>query len=105
MCTTCNGKGLAVANWDGSPPDYAVCLCPMGVQMRTDVNGGKQTGFALWQVWAYTNQVDPSRIFLLEEVLTPAELAARGLVAAQQQGGHSREAALLAAGKTRRVKL
>lgn len=103
-CEHCADIGIIRVPWSDAPADFAVCLCPSGVTMRRTRNANKDTGFALWQAWAAQQQVDPSRLFLLEEVLTPAELAERGFnrpgVAAV-----TREAALLAAGKGKRLKL
>jgi hypothetical protein len=77
MCQHCAGKGLVRINYrDGSLPDFGVCLCAMGQQMRTPVNAGKDTGFALWQVWASREGIEDSRIFWLEELLEPGEIAA-----------------------------
>jgi hypothetical protein len=77
-CDVCHGKGLVTLNWADAEPDYALCLCPVGLDMRGEVGPGKRQPFALWQVWAARAQVDPSRIVLLEEALTPSELQACG---------------------------
>lgn len=75
---------------------FAVCLCEVGQSLRRGENNGRRT-VSLWRVWCAREQVDPSRVFLLEEVFSAEELAAAGLrrVAAPL----SREAALLAAGR------
>jgi hypothetical protein len=101
-CQSCGDVGIVRVPWSNAPDDFAVCLCKAGHQMRDETNAGKPTGYALWQVWAYREQIDPSRLFLLEEILTPEELAARGFTVTPAV--MSREAALLNAGK-RRAKL
>lgn len=105
MCDVCEGKGLVVLNWSDAPQDYAICLCSVGMQMRVTRNAGRETGYALWQVWAAREQVDPSRIVKLEDVATAEEMAALGLSKPADVGGMDREARLLAAGKSRRAKL
>jgi hypothetical protein len=76
MCEHCGGKGIVRINYrDGSLPDFGVCLCAMGQQMRTPVNAGKDTGFALWQVWASRECIEDSRILWIEELLDRQELA------------------------------
>lgn len=94
ICRVCANKGITAVPWLDAPDDYALCLCTIGLDMRREVHG-----YALWQVWASREGVDPSRIFLLEEILTPAELRAWGLTVPAQQAETGREAALLAAGK------
>lgn len=105
-CPCCGDLGMIRVPWSDAPDDYAICLCSVGFDLRCETNAGKAVGYALWQVWAARNQVQPSRIFLMEEVLTPAELAERGFhgggLQAQDQ---DREAALLAAGRSKRGKL
>jgi hypothetical protein len=39
------------------------------------MNAGKHTGIFGWQVWAAREQVDPSRVFLIEELLDDDEMA------------------------------
>lgn len=102
MCPHCGDKGMIRVPWSDAPDDFAICLCAVGMLMRDDRNAGKRTGYALWQVWAYREQIDPSRVFLIEEILTPAELLERGFGAVPVA---NREAALLAAGKSKRAKL
>jgi hypothetical protein len=102
ICATCADRGIVKANWSNAPDDYAICLCDVGHVYRNDGNGGKRTGFCGWQIWASQNGIDPSRIFLLEEVLTPEELADRGFQKPSKSRLADREAALLAAGKARR---
>lgn len=106
-CSSCADLGvIRVRYHDGNADDYAVCLCATGFRMRDDTNAGRRTGYALWQVWAYLQQIDPSRVCFLEDISTPEELAERGFGApALGAGVVDREAALLAAGKTPRAKL
>jgi hypothetical protein len=74
-CDICAGKGLVTLNWADAPPEYAVCLCQQGLAMRVTRDGS----FALWEVWAAREGVDPSRVWRLEDVLTPEELRERGV--------------------------
>lgn len=105
MCSTCDDKGIIRVTWNDAPDDYAVCLCPIGQAMRSESNAGKLTGYALWQVWAFREQVDPSRVFFLEEVLTPTELAAKGFQKPVETTHATREAALLAGSRRGRARL
>lgn len=97
-CSVCSDKGLVRLNWADADPDFAVCLCEMGLRLRVNRNEGRDVA-PLWHVWCAREQIDPSRVFLVEDVLTPAELAERGLSLTLPQG--DREAALLAAGKAK----
>lgn len=105
MCSTCGDKGIVAANWNDHPFDFAVCLCAAGLWYRSDENAGKRTGVYGWQVWAYREQIDPSRIFMLEEVLTPQELAERGFQMPQAPTLVARGSALLAASRKAKVRL
>ncbi len=96
-CSVCAGKGLIRLNWADAPDEFALCLCAAGMAWRNNRNNGKPVP-ALWQVWCAQQQVDPSRVFKVEDVLTTDELAAQGLSVAPVR---SAEAALLAAGRKR----
>jgi hypothetical protein len=96
--------GVIRVPWSDAPDDFAICLCRAGAEMRNGRNV-KQTEFALWQLWAAREQIDPSRVFFLEEVLTPQELSERGFSMPARPTAVAREAALMAAGKSKRVKL
>lgn len=93
-------NGLRPLEWTdatpGDPVDVAVCLCDAGQEYRRATNEGRRT-VPLWRVWCAVHQVDPSRVFLLEDVYSGAELEAAGLRKAPVS--LSREAALLAAGR------
>ena len=93
--------------WTENPDedDFAICLCRVGHDLRRTTNARRDTGYALWQVWCAQNQIQPSRIYFMEEVLTAQELAERGFQEPGKAQPQSREAALLAAGKTRKGKL
>lgn len=105
-CTTCSDKGIVRLNWADAPEDFALCLCAAGRWYRSDKNAGRHTDGCGWQVWCAREQIEPSRIFLLEEVLTAEELRAAGLAKPNvTQLEVSREAFLLAQGKTRRTHL
>lgn len=102
-CQSCADVGIIRVPWNNAPDDFAICLCAAGADMRSS-RSRSQTAFALWQLWAARGQIDPSRVFLLEEILTPPELAQRGFVAAVQSPVAAQESVLLAVGK-RKVKL
>lgn len=95
-------NGLRPLEWTdarpGDPIDVAVCLCDAGQAYRRAENEGHAT-VPLWRVWCAVHQVDPSRVFMLEQIYSRDELAAVGLVASAAPA--SREAALLARGKRR----
>ncbi len=93
-CPVCV-NGLLVQEWTNAPADYAVCLCEAGQVYRRATNEGRDT-VPLWRVWCAVHQVDPSRVFLLEQVYSAEELASVGLGASTDPV--SREAALLAKG-------
>lgn len=94
-------NGLRPIEWKdakpGAPWDFAVCLCESGQAYRRSENEGRKT-VPLWRVWCARHQVDPSRVFMAEEVWSADELRAVGLIAASQQ---SRADALLAKGRRR----
>src|SRR4051812_23335808 len=98
-CPICSDRGLLIQDWTDAPPDFAICCCPAAAWYRSDANAGKQTGYFGWQVWCAVQQVDPERVFRLEEIYSAAELAKVGLSVPGQGGTGSREAALLAAGR------
>jgi hypothetical protein len=102
-CTVCGDKGIVkVCYEDGTPADYAVCLCPASAWYRSDVNAGKHTGSYGWQVWAAREQIQPDCVFGLEDVYEPSELATMVLAALKEPTAETREAALIAAGKTKK---
>jgi hypothetical protein len=104
-CEVCADHGVVKLNWSDAPVEYAICLCPFGLELRVSRNVRSQVT-PLWQVWAAREQVDPSLVWMLEDVLTPAELAERGFQrGVGEASAQSREAALMAAGKSKRVKL
>lgn len=106
MCMTCGDKGIVRLNWEDAPEDFAICLCDAARWYRSDENAGRHTGVYGWQVWCAREQIDPSRMFLLEEVLTAEELRAAGLTKSNTVDLEvSREAFLLAQGKMRRTHL
>ena len=82
---------------NGSPDEFALCLCAAGMTMRCATNNGKEVS-PHWHVWAHINGIDPTHVFPAEEILTDDELAARGLTMPTPDA-YAREAALLAAGR------
>lgn len=102
ICSVCHDKGIVSLPWTDAPDDYAVCLCSIGRAMRSTKNY-KATVMPLWKVWCAREQVHPSRMSMIEDWLPDEELAAHGWLT--QAPAVDREAALLAASKTRRAKL
>ncbi len=102
-CQVCGGLGMLIQPWTDADPDYAICLCPASMWYRSDENAGRKTGYYGWQVWCAREQVDPARVFKLEDIYSAKELAAVGL--SVRPVNFSREAALLAAGKRKAAKL
>ena len=98
MCGTCADKGIVRLNWEDAPDDFAVCLCEAGLRLRTNRNDGHKV-IPLWQVWCARERVDPERVFMVEDVLTPDELREREL--SKPVSRLDRAAALLAAGKVK----
>lgn len=75
-CQACGDKGIIRLRYhDGSPDEFGVCVCQAARWYRSDMNAGAHTGIFGWQVWAYREQVDPSRVFLIEELLDDDEMA------------------------------
>jgi hypothetical protein len=79
-CQVCADKGIVKLNWSDAPEDYGVCLCAVGRTMRETRNAGKRTDYALWQVWATREGIDPDRVLLLEDILTDEEMRECGFV-------------------------
>jgi hypothetical protein len=103
MCNHCGGKGMIrVCYQDGSPTDYAVCLCEASQWYRSDMNAGRHTGSYGWQVWAAREQVDPERIAMLEDLFNQEELANLGFPSGAEI---SSDDDLTSIGKTRKTKL
>lgn len=106
ICPICDGTGLyPFVDAENPKPNaaivaadlyFAVCLCEAGQSFRAADNNGRRTA-PLWQLWCAHHRVDPSRVFLLEEVLSAVELTALGFRRAPTS--ISRESALLAAGR------
>lgn len=78
----------------GDPIDIAVCVCEAGQAYRLAVNERRRT-VPMWRVWCAVHQVDPLRVFLLEQIYSAEELRAVGLAAPVEK--QSREARILAA--------
>jgi hypothetical protein len=93
-CSHCV-NGLRPLEWT-DPLEIAVCLCPSGQVYRQATNNGRVVE-ALWQVWCAVHQVEPGRVYLMEQVWSAEELAAAGLRPAAAPA--NRAAALLAAGQ------
>jgi hypothetical protein len=97
-CPSCNDAGVfRIAYHDGSPADFALCLCKAGERMRVATNNGRPVT-PQWQVWAFKQGIPLEHVAPMEDLLTDDELAARGFTT-PTPGTLSREAALLAAGR------
>jgi hypothetical protein len=66
-----------VAYRDGSPADFAICLCAAGEPFRITENNGKQH-VPHYRVWAIRHGIDPEHVAPMEVLLTDDELMARG---------------------------
>lgn len=77
-CPVCGDKGVVRVRYrDDSTDDFGVCLCGIGQGLRHDRNAlGKALNYFLWHIWAAREQVELSRMFMVEELLTDDELAA-----------------------------
>lgn len=110
-CGACQGLGFWPFVDTANPkPDaeitvddllFAVCLCEAGLRWRRRENHGIKVD-PLWVVWCAKEQVNPNRVCMIEDVMSPEQLQERGLTRPAQPTAVSREAALLAAGKGRR---
>lgn len=76
----------------------AVCLCELGRAWRVRENCRRKVA-PLWVAWCAKQGFDTDRVCMVEDVYTPAELAAVGLVKVPSEFG--REKALLARGRSR----
>jgi hypothetical protein len=94
---------MLIQEWTDAPHDFAICLCPAASWYRSNQNAGRNVRVFGWQVWCAANQVDPSRVFRLEDIYAAAELAAVGL--SVKPLTFPREAALQAAGKRKAARL
>jgi hypothetical protein len=78
ICPSCAGHGVFRLRYtDGSPDEYALCLCPAGEQMRLAKNNGRPVP-PQWTVWAHQQGIDVARVAPMEVLLSDAEMAARG---------------------------
>jgi hypothetical protein len=109
LCASCEDCGIVpFVPVDCPKPDadivaddlhFAICLCDKGRDLRWDRNGKART-VPLWRVWCAREQIEPSRVALVEQVFTTGELEAAGLVAGAVPKV-DRRAALLAQGTRR----
>lgn len=77
-CRSCNDHGVfRVSYHDGSPSEFALCLCKEGEVMRRATNNGKAVT-PHWQVWAFTQGIPLEHVAPMEDLLTDEEMAARG---------------------------
>ena len=98
-CAHCGGLGLAIQEWTDAESDYAVCVCEAGQAFRLADNNGRSV-VPQWRLWCARWDVDPARVFMLEDIYTAQELAAAGL--SRPVAGGGRESALLAAARRRK---
>jgi hypothetical protein len=108
LCASCEDRGIVpFVPLDGPPDDavtaddlhFAICLCDVGKDLRWDKNEKART-VPRWRVWAAKEQIQPSRVCLVEEAFSGAELIAAGLAA--ERRADDRSVALLAAGRKQR---
>jgi hypothetical protein len=107
-CQACDDKGIVpFVHGDNPKSDdaiaaedlsFALCLCLNGMAMRRTDNNGRKVP-ALWEVWCAREQVNHARVWRIESVYTPEELAVVGL---GLQPVRDREAALLARSRAKR---
>lgn len=77
-CPSCQDAGIfRVAYHDGSPADFALCLCKAGELMRCCMNNGKPVT-PQWALWAFRAGIPLEHVAPMEDLLTPEEMAARG---------------------------
>jgi hypothetical protein len=78
-CLQCNDKGVIRLRYeDGSPDDFAICLCEAARWFRSSQNGrGRHNDIPCWELWAAANGIDREHVALVEEFLEPDEIAAR----------------------------
>lgn len=110
LCASCEDVGIVPFLPAGcSKPDadvtaddlhFGICLCSKGRDLRWNRNGKAKT-VPLWHVWAAREGIDHARVCLVEQVFTPDELTAAGLMAGAVPA-QDRRAALLAEGTRRR---
>lgn len=94
-CQNCGGWGLSLIVYEDDSRCYAVCLCPIGEQWRaaqTVVNASGEHGKAvaatpMWHIWASLHDVPLSQVKLLEDAVTPEDLARRGFTELIAAGG------------------
>jgi hypothetical protein len=108
LCASCEDRGIVPFVPLAGPPDdavtaddlhFAICLCDAGKDLQWDKNEKART-VPRWRVWAAREQIQPSRVCLVEDAFTAADLIAAGLVA--ERRSEDRSAALLAAGRKKR---
>jgi hypothetical protein len=109
LCASCEDRGIVPyvpfgcskldADIVADDLSFAICLCDAGRALRWDRNGKART-VPLWRVWCAREQIDPSRVTLVEQVFTTGELEAAGLSPAAVPKA-DRRAALLAQGTRR----
>lgn len=109
ICPLCDGRGLYpfVDTTNPTPADaitfadllFAVCLCDEGQTYRQHTNCGRDVA-PMYRIWCAIHDVHQDRVCLLEDVFTAEQIAAAGYEVSKQKP--SREAALLAAGRSKR---
>ncbi len=85
-CSSCSDNGISLIVYEDGSKVFAVCLCAIGERWRrteTFQNHSGEIGKAqrtdpLWHVWAFEHHVPLSQMRMLEDAVTPEELAARG---------------------------
>ncbi len=103
-CPRCGDHGVFKVGYrDGSPTQFAICLCTAGLRMRDDRNAHRHTGSPLWMPWAASHQIPFDRVVMAEDVMDEAELA---MVPRQDASAPAASATMIAeAMRTKRAKL
>jgi hypothetical protein len=107
-CQSCGGWGISLIVYEDTSEVYAVCLCPIGEQWRsthTFVNHSGDVGKSertdpLWHIWAHQHGITVERMKLIEDAVTPEELARRGF---RELSAPDAMSAISAAARSRKV--
>jgi len=102
-CPVCGDKGLVRVRFESGEPDrFGICLCEWGERLRVARNGRHATN-PLWQAVAAQRGIPLEAVVPLESLYDPEELAPLfPALAPPAPPAETLEAALIAAGRTRR---
>lgn len=79
-CKACGDWGLKLVVYEDGRQVYAVCLCSVGERWRIvpAPRRFKEPSFPLWRIWAFQHGVFADHVLMLEDAVTPEELASYG---------------------------